>query len=372
MKRLFILILLLFCGACTNTIDYDFCQVKPELMVIGWLDPMASSQTVCVSLSEEGLVEPVDDATVTCYVNGERIVSVSAIASERQSVLDFHTLFLKADPLFYQQLPVSFSASFKPGDIIQLTIEANSGAYKASSSELIVPKPVEITQVDTARVTVQHFDWNDNYLQIRADVPDRKGEDNWYCITIYEITDGTYTFKDGGPDISVSVSSTVYIRDLDDPILLDGNMGPTEDLNLFDYSGNGAFACFSDQLFKDSTAHLRMNTYSSWIDDGPNFTRLGAQLVNIYGYDILLERGFRNCRADHWLEIHLSHCSQGAYYYLRTLRTISSEGYDPRIVEPVTAPSNIIGGIGFVDIVNTSIARIDLPAIDEYNEEMEY
>ena len=56
MKRLFIPILTLFVGACTNTIDYDFSQVKPVLMVTGWLDQAAASQTICVSLSDEGLM----------------------------------------------------------------------------------------------------------------------------------------------------------------------------------------------------------------------------------------------------------------------------------------------------------------------------
>ena len=64
MKRLFIPILTLFVGACTNTIDYDFSQVKPVLMVTGWLDQTAASQTICVSLSDEGLVKPVEEATV--------------------------------------------------------------------------------------------------------------------------------------------------------------------------------------------------------------------------------------------------------------------------------------------------------------------
>ena len=66
MKRLLIPILTLFVGACTNTIDYDFSQVKPVLMVTGWLDQAAASQTVCVSLSDGGLVKPVEEATVTC------------------------------------------------------------------------------------------------------------------------------------------------------------------------------------------------------------------------------------------------------------------------------------------------------------------
>ena len=32
---------------------------------------------------------------------------------------------------------------------------------------------------------------------------------------------------------------------------------------------------------------------------------------------------------------------------------------------PVTIPSNIEGGIGFVDVVNTAVVRIDLPSAEE-------
>ena len=62
MKRLIIPVLMLLAGACTNYIDYDFSQVKPELMVLGWLDASTTSQTVSVSLSEGGLVKLVEEA----------------------------------------------------------------------------------------------------------------------------------------------------------------------------------------------------------------------------------------------------------------------------------------------------------------------
>ena len=137
-------------------------------------------------------------------------------------------------------------------------------------------------------------------------------------------------------------------------------------VTFFDFSGNGAFACFSDQMFRDGTAHLRMNAFSSWNDEGPNFMSLGAEVLRRYGYMETQERGFDRCRATHRLEIRLSHCSRDAYFYLRALRTISSDGYEPAIVEPVTVPTNIEGGSGFVGIVNTSVARIDLPSEEEY------
>ena len=369
MKRLLIPILLLLVGACTNTIDYDFGQVKPELMVVGWLDQISTVQTVNFSISEAGLVKPAEDARVICVVNGKEVtdVSVEDADASGQSSYPFGILSALTDPSYYQQLPVSFEASLKPGDKVQLIFEANHGTFKASSAELTVPEPVEITRVDTARVTVQHLDWSDRYLQIRADVPDRKGEDNWYCISLREISDGTYSFRDGGSDVFVSLDGPRHIMDMDDPVLLDGCMSQTEDLNLFSYSGNGAFACFTDQLFRDGTAHLRMNAFSSWNDEGPDIMLLSELLVQQLGYDEIESRGLERCLAEHRLEVRLSHCSQEAYYYLRSLRTISSEGYHPEIVEPVTVPSNIIGGVGFVDVVNTAIARIELPA-----EEIQY
>ena len=359
MKRLLIPILTLLVGACTNTIDYDFSQVKPVLMVTGWLDQAAVSQTVCVSLSDGGLVKPVDEATLTCYVNGREVSSVSAIPETKKDYKNF--LIMHQGLAYSKQLPVTFPASLKPGDKVKLAIEANHGTYRASSRELTVPEPVEITLVDTTRVTVMHLDWSDTYLQVRADVPDRKGEDNWYSISLREISDGTFSFQDGGPDVSITLDASRSMLDIGDPVLLDGGMGQ-EDLNIFSLSGNGAFACFTDQLFRDGTAHLKMNTFSSWDDEGPDFKPLSELLVQQIGYEGIESRGLERCRAEHRLEVRLSHCSQEAYHYLRSLRTISSEGYYPEIVEPVTIPTNIVDGVGFVEVVNTAVARIDLPA----------
>lgn len=366
MKRSCIPLLLLLAGACTNTIDYDFDRVEPRLMAVGWLDQASPVHTVRISLSEGGLVKFVEDARVICTVNGKEVADVSARAEDQPSLSYAGIYSVLMDPSYYQQLPVTFTAALRPGDQVRLSFEANHGTFRASTPELTVPEPVSITRVDTARVTVRHLDWSDHYLQVRADVPDRKGEDNWYSISLREISEGTYSFQDGGPDLFVSVDLPRHIKDMEDPVLLDGNMSQSNDLTFFDFSGNGAFACFSDRLFRDGTAHLRMNAFSSWDDEGPDFMNLGVEVLRQYGYVETQLRGFDRCRADHRLEIRLSHCSRDAYFYLRALRTISSNGYEPAIVEPVTVPSNIEGGVGFVDVVNTAVARIDLPSGEEY------
>lgn len=337
MKRDFLPLLLFLAAACTNTIPYDFGQVEPQLMVVGWLDQASSEQTLRISLSEGGLVVPVEDARVVCAVNGTEVADVSGKAAEH----------------------LSFPLSLRPGDLVQLSFEANQGGYKATSALLTVPEPVAISRVDTARVTIRYTDWSERYLQVHADIPDRKGEDNWYSISLREITEGTYSFRDGGPDLVVTVDSPRYIMEMDDPILLDGNGASSNE--LLDYTGNGEFACFSDRQFRDATAHIRMNAFSSWNNEGVDFESLGRELVKVYGPG-LDSREPDSCTARHWLEVRLSHCSQEAYDYLRALRTLSSRSYRPEIVEPVVIPSNIEGGVGFVSIVHTASARVELPS----------
>lgn len=364
--------LLLFAGACTNTINYDFNLIEPKLMVIGWLDQASAYQTIYISLSEGGIVKPVTDARVVCSINGKEVanvcvnrVSPNDETSQRASEATWWPSFMDSELSFHQQLPISFPALLEPGDKVQLTFYANQGSFEVSSTNLIVPEPVVISEVDTVHVTVHHLDWSDRYLQVQADVTDRKGEENWYSVSIREFSKGYYSFLDGGGDISVVVDTPRHIMDLEDPVLLDGNLSQTEDLIFFDFSGNGTFACFSDKMFKDGTAHLKMNTFSSLDDDGPDFVALASRLFMLYDHDTLVDRGFEKCRAEHWLEVYLTHCTQQTYYYLRSLRTVLSDGYYPEVVEPVTIPSNIIGGVGFVDVINTSMARINLPTKEE-------
>lgn len=366
MRKMSIPVLLLLAAGCTNTIEHDFSKIEPRLMAVALLEQGDAEHSVFISLSEGGVVKRVENASLICFVNGEQVATASSNASDFPDG-DMPNTWNTAynSPSYYRQLPVSFTASFQPGDKLRLEFEADGGKYKASSGELTVPAPVEISSLDTTRVTVRHLDWSDSYLQLQAGVPDRKGEDNWYCVCIQSISDGIYSFKDGGPDIPVSVRATQYIHDIDDPILLDGGLSQTNDLNMFNFLGNGAFACFSDQLFRDGTARLKMNAFASWNKEGPDFMALYGRLFVMLGSAELEARELDRCRATRRLEVKLSNCSEATYFYLRALRTVSSEGYRPEIVEPVTVPGNIVGGVGFVDIVTSDIKAMELSAKEE-------
>lgn len=353
MKRLLLFIALLAAVACENEIPYDFGEAGPKLMVTGFLYAGTAEQTVHVSLSEGGTVSGVRDATVRCYVNGTLAATASAHSDD------------KARGAQYHQLPVSFKADFTVGDVVVLEVEADG--YKASTPELTVPHKPIVEKTDTTYTTVTHTDWSEEVLRFTVDMTDRKGEDNWYALNLVKEVTGTFSFEDGRPDIPVVRRSYPMIShsSLTDPILLDGNMALTDvDLDIIDYMdylGDGRFETFSDQLFRDGPARLVFDSSRQYYYPGADPDLLFEVLLQDFGNEVSWSAEWPVREISRTLEVQVHGCSKDAYLYLRALRTVRSNGYNPVLTEPVTIPSNIIGGIGFVDVLNTAAVRIDLP-----------
>lgn len=350
MKRLLLFIALLAAVACENEIPYDFGEAGPKLMVTGFLYAGAPEQVVNVSLSEGGTLSGVGDATVRCYVNGALAASASAHSDD------------KARTAWYHQLPVSFKADFTVGDAVVLEVDADG--YKASTPEMTVPAAPIVEKADTVRTTVTHADWSEEVMRFTVDMTDRKGEDNRYALTLSKVLSGTFSFEDGRPDLRVE--SREYPRlshsSLTDPILLDGNMALTDvDLDIMDfmdYLGDGRFEVFSDQLFRDGTARLVFDSSIQFYYRELDTDHLFDALRQEYGDEASWVAQWPARDITCTVEVQIHGCSQAAYFYLRALRTARSNGYNPVLMEPVTIPCNIIGGTGFVEILNTTTVRL--------------
>jgi len=350
MKRLLLFIALLAAVACENEIPYDFGEARPKLMVTGFLYAGAPEQVVHVSLSEGGTISGVEDATVSCYVNGVLAASASAHSDN------------KARDAYYHQLPVRFSADFDTGDVVVLKVDA--GSYKASTPELTVPAAPIVEKADTVRPTVSHADWSEEVMRFTVDMTDRKDEDNWYALTLSKNISGTFSFEDGRSDLPVE--SREYPRlshsSLTDPILLDGNMALTDvDLDIMDFMdflGDGRFEIFSDQLFRDGSARLVFDSSMQFYYRGLDLDLLFDTLRQEYGDEAAWVAQWPAHDITRTLEVKIHGCSQAAYFYLRALRTARSNGYNPVLMEPVTVPCNIIGGTGFVEILNTTTVQL--------------
>ena len=350
MKRLLIFIVLLAAVACENEIPYDFGEAGPKLMVTGFLYAGAPEQTVNVSLSEGGTISGVGDATVRCYVNGALAASASAHSDD------------KARDAWYHQLPVSFKADFSAGDVVMLEVEADG--YKASTPELTVPAAPIVEKADTMRTTVTHPDWSEEVVRFTVDMADRKGEDNWYALTLTKILSGTFSFEDGRPDVPVERRTYPNIShaSLTDPILLDGNMALTDVeldiMDFMDYLGDGHFETFSDRLFRDGPARLVFDSSMQFFYSDVDGDYLFELLMQEFGSGTASDVIWPPQDVTSTVEVHVHACSQATYFYLRALRTARSNGYNPILTQPVTIPGNITGGTGFVDILNTTTVRL--------------
>lgn len=350
MKRFLIFIVFLTAVACENEIPYDFGRAGQELMVTGFLYSGTPEQVVNVSLSEGGAVSGVGSATVHCYVNGILAASASARSED------------KALTTWYHQLPVRFCANFKAGDVVVLEVEAEG--FKASTPELTVPAAPIVEKADTTRTTVTHADWDEEAVQFTVDMTDRKGEDNWYALTLSKGLAGTFSFGDGRPDLPVERRDypSVSHSSLTDPILLDGNMALTEmDLGIMDYMdylGDGRFETFSDQLFRDGPARLVFNSSMQYYYREAYTELLFDALRQQYGEETAGAALWPPHDVSCTLEVRIHGCSQASYFYLRALRTARSNADNPVLTEPLSIPCNIIGGTGFVEILNTVTVRL--------------
>lgn len=376
MRKIVIWTSALLLSACTNVIEYDFVGVEPQLVVTGILKANEKEHTVYMSVSRNGRIEALKEGTVKCYVNDVQVAEESgefAGGDMYDYMLEYEN---KPEGWWHaggdfdtpNQLILKFSADFVPGDNVKLEFEADGGKYKASTPVLSVPEPVSFSKVDTSRVMMSKLDEMDKeYFRFTADLPDRKNENNWYCVEALKQCTGLMHFADDGPDRGpFETKSVMHMDKIDDLVLLDGNT-PGNDLISFGSTGQGDFAVFSDALFKNETAHLRMNYlaedyffYSPYSD---NF-----YLMLDHYYPGELGRDRKSLHMTVSFSLLVSNCSEATYHYLRALRTITSESYTPQIMEPVTVPSNLNGGIGFVDIVNTTYCTFDFPDEDvDYN-----
>ena len=348
MKRLLIFLVLLAAASCENEIPYDFGGAEPKLMVTGFLYAGAPEQVVNVSLSGGGTLSGVADATVRCYVNGTLAASASAHSDD------------KARTAWYHQLPVRFKADFSAGDVVMLEVEA--AGYKASTPELTVPAAPILEKVDTTHTIVAHADWSEEVVRFTVDMADRKGEDNWYALTLSRTLSGILSYEDEYLPVERQTYPRISHSSLTDPILLDGNMAQTDvDLDIMDfmdYLGDGHFETFSDRLFRDGPARLVFDSAMQYFY---------SDLDGEYLFDLLMQDLGFGGQGKSWglsrevtstLEVNVHGCSQAAYFYLRALRTVRSNGYNPVLMEPVTIPGNMIGGTGFVEILNTTTVPV--------------
>ena len=134
------------------------------------------------------------------------------------------------------------------------------------------------------------------------------------------------------------------IEHSNDPIL-DNRIGGSDGDDFFGIGGSSNHYCiFTDRLFAESGADLAFT-----VDD--------ADL-----YQVFAEQYFDKLRVLPFVEVSLISMDRAEYDYLSIQNVLYDNDYDTSdFLEPVTVPTNVMGGTGFVGVYNPSSIIIRLP-----------
>lgn len=321
---------LLGLASCTENLELTPTGPEREIVLNSFLVAGDTLQSACAAYSTFSKLARIDDATLSCYVNGS-LVSQSALGSSDRVIRYF-----------------SFKAEFKSGDEVRLKVVTSDG--EKAESTVTVPQSASITGADTSMVTLKEdgTDAPDKYLRIRPTVADRPGEKNWYRVQLFkratlttvssetESLIGTKNHQDQEKKIYNHLEPV--LNNGIDLSVLGGNN--TEEDNYF----ANALNIFPDETFADRSYTLTL------------ISQKGSYYPRVYdgvSGDSFLAQGE--------IVVRLWTMTKDAYSYLNAVQfeVSSISGYT--FFAPYSYKSNVEGGIGFVTAVSAFDHVIPLP-----------
>lgn len=319
---------------CENEIPYNPDRQKPLLIMNALLNAGEAENHVYLHLSEGNSIGQVKQATLSLYINGQLAEKPQPEISQNNE----------------NNAPMTFClhTAFQPGDHIRLEATAEEEKYRAES-EVIVPQPVESIQIDTCVTKILQWGSMRDYRRILVTLHDLPNEKNYYRLEVlnnYRIRarypvpslneDGSQvTDEDGTPlywykDTVFNYTDRELIN-REDIILTDGHISHSdedEDNEMFPIINN-KYNIFTDNQFSNSSATLKV------------YTALGVNYLS----------GYQNIYAlPLSLSVRVLSLTRDEYLYFKGLNCMDDDDYDTTLMEPVSLPSNVKGGLGFVGL----------------------
>lgn len=315
-KRPFILYIAItaILTACENEIPYNPAKQEPQLIMNAMLDAGQAENYVYLHLSEGNAIGDVKEATLSLYINDRLAESLRIITPEEKFRL---------------------ATALHPGDNIRLEAVAGNGQYRVSS-EVSVPRPIESLHVDTCLSYLREYNGQEPYRQFKVTLQDRPDEKNYYRLEI--LNDISYHYKD-----TVIIEQHTEIINREDVILTDGHpTGYEDEENEMFPTIKNKYNIFTDNRFSNSSVTLKV--YTKPFDD-------------FYITDVRYGKVHRK----HTVTVRLLSLPEIGFRYLRAVNALDDDDYDESLMEPISLPGNVKGGLGFVGACSGKEYRIELP-----------
>lgn len=368
--KLHLIICIAFAGlfmACENEIPYNPGQQNPQLIMNALLNAGQTENLVYLHLSEGNSIGRINEATLSLYVNDKQVESPQAISPEEY----YGNMQNQLDKGQYEALLKSMrfkifrlTARLQPGDNIRLEATAEGGKYHVSS-QVTVPRPLQSLQVDTCTALIRQWGSMRAHRQYHITLEDLPNEKNYYRLEIVNNKDfrcviytpnedenGDYIKDENGDYIYTITKDTVVnyryteLINREDVILTDGHVTSSDDDEnaMFPTNIENKYSIFTDNRFTNSSATLKV--YTPLYDDN---------------YDILQSLNYTRCYLKQNITVRVLSLPETYYRYLKALNCMDDEDYDEALMEPISLPSNVEGGLGFVGISSEIQYTIDMP-----------
>lgn len=343
-------------AACTNEIPYNEQARDPQLILNAQLTAGEKVNYAYLHLSEGNRIGRITQGSLTLYINGKAAetpeeISPEELYSDLKGTIDDEQFELLIRNIHFKKFRIT--SELHPGDHIRLEAIAENGTYHASA-ETTVPRPVESLQVDTALAYLREYAGDVLYRQYKITLKDLPGEKNYYRLDISHklqqlVTYWTYRYDAGGnlvkeqrDTLLTSIPMTKIIN-REDIILTDGHPHNynDEENELFPTTRN-KYNLFTDNRFSDASATLKVYTPTYHIEPP-------------YFYDYI---DYHNSQT---ITVSIYSLTEEQYRYQKALNTLDDENYEEVLMEPVSIPTNVTGGLGFVGADSRTQFVLHLP-----------
>lgn len=334
MKRLYIAFFALAAAACTNTEYIDVDNLDPVLVMNAQMKTSEDTHYIYLSTSSRSRIRGVEGASVTVQINGGAPIQATQAPNETD-----YTTYSESNAC-----PYLFDATLSPGNRVE--VKAVSGELSVSSEATVpsTPEIVSVEHISDVPFTSQYsnvYGDADRWDQIKVTVRDIKGEDSYYRLGMS--VEETYSSAQGD---SVSVN-TFWFENTGEPLLSSASGGSLIDQLTAD---SNSYNIFSDSSFEDGEYTLKLFcSHDNW----NRFTEYQGYYDYMSGGMVGLPEG-TTYKAT--LLVTLYSISHDQYLYIRA---IGLNQYDMLFSEPVSTPSNVEGGFGFVTVDTATTFRLD-------------
>ena len=374
MKQITLLTILCLLAACENEIPYNPGGGQPVLVLNALLETGEHSTNCAFLYQSDGInIGKVDDdATLRLYINDVLAETPQEVGKEE--LIPYNPEEWPSRDQYEEYLTnIGFkkfrlSTPLSPGDRIRIEATACNGTMHAVA-ETRAPSAPETFRVDTATVRLE--DYREPHRRYLIHVTDRPGERNYYRLDIrndFLVRYQYYVHKtdENGNELKDEEGHYIYtpkdslarqdyiseIINREDMILTDGHVIHSQDEAdnaLFPRIEN-KYNIFSDAYFPDASATLKV--YTSCYED----FRAKDPAFPMYVNDL-------ETYCTQTIRVRLLSLEADTYRYIQALNCLEDDDYDTALMEPVSLPCNVQGGIGFVGVMTPREVSFTLPEL---------